>query len=236
MISFHDIAKGSDHMVKFLHVATGVRVEFPAFITDYSDSFQVGWGTENIFGRTDPIKPYQGTTRTISIGFDVVAPSVEQARKNMDNYSTLVQMMYPVYNKPLSGGFQGKGRTIKAPPILRIHFMNLVKNNSPSTLEEGLLGCISGFTFNPNREAGFFDQNNELLPKHFNISFRFDPQHESTLGFDEEEFISQGFPHDRVSAAPSSENTTSGTSEVSAKVAADILRDAKNRMSGFRGF
>jgi len=232
MISFHDIAKGSDHMIKFLHVATGKRVEFPAFITEYSDSFQVGWGNETIFGRMDPIKPYQGTTRTISLGFDVVAPSLEQAKKNMNNYSTLVQMMYPVYNKPLNGGFEGKGRTLKAPPILRIQFMNLIKNNSDSTLEEGLLGCINGFTFNPNKEAGYFDQNNELLPKHFNISFKFDPQHETTLGFDEDTFINQGFPYDRPKNEPSSPGSTSGTSEVNTKVAQDILRNMSKNMRG----
>tara|TARA_R110000822_G_scaffold124487_1_gene258930 strand:+ start:132 stop:833 length:702 start_codon:yes stop_codon:yes gene_type:complete len=232
MISFHDIAKGSDHMIRFLHVATETRVEFPAFVTEFSDSFQVGWGNETIFGRMDPVKPYQGTTRTISLGFDVVAPSLQQAKENMNNYSTLVQMMYPVYNKPLSGGFEGKGRTIKAPPILRIQFMNLIKNNSDSTLEEGLLGCISGFTFNPNKEAGFFDQNNELLPKHFNISFKFDPQHETTLGFDEENFINQGFPYDRPRNTPSSEGSTSGTPEVSAKLAQDMLRNLSKGMRG----
>ena len=60
MVSFIDIAKGSDHLVKFLHVATNTRVEFPAFINEYSDTYAVNWGTENIFGRMDPIKPYQG--------------------------------------------------------------------------------------------------------------------------------------------------------------------------------
>ena len=110
--------------------------------------------------------------------------------------------------------------------------MNLIKNNSDSTLEEGLLGCISGFTFNPNKEAGFFDQNNELLPKHFNISFKFDPQHETTLGFDEENFINQGFPYDRPRNTPSSEGSTSGTPEVSAKLAQDMLRNLSKGMRG----
>ena len=82
MISFHDIAKGSNHLVKFMHVATGTRVEFPAFITEFSDNVQVSWGTETIFGRTDPVKPYQGTTRNISLGFDVLAPTLQKAKEN----------------------------------------------------------------------------------------------------------------------------------------------------------
>ena len=223
MISFHDIAKGSDHMIKFLHVATGIRVEFPAFITDYTDNFQVGWGSEQIFGRMDPIKPYQGTTRNISLGFDVVSPSLDKARENMNNYSTLVQMMYPVYNKPLSGGFKGRGRTIKAPPLLRIKFLNLVKNNSDSSVEDGLLGCIQGFSSNPNKEAGFFDFNNELLPKHFNISFQFEPQHEHTLGFDEDKFTTRGFPYGRPAQDNRPDKANTNDREVASKNQNDLL-------------
>ena len=64
---------------------------------------------------------------------------------------------------------------------------------------EGLLGCIDGIQFNPNRDAGFFidtESNNELLPKVFNISFNLDVQHEHTVGWNERyEFISENFPY-----------------------------------------
>ena len=119
----------------------------------------------------DPIKPYRGTTRRISIAFDVLAPTLEKAKENMNNYSTLVKMMYPVYGEPLQGGEKGLGRTLKAPPLLRIQFLNLVKNYSDESMEEGLLGCIGGFSFRPNRDSGFFTLDNELLPKNFSISF-----------------------------------------------------------------
>ena len=127
MISFHNIAKGSNHLIKFLHVATGTRVEFPAFITEFSDTFNVSWGSEMIFGRMDPIKPYQGTTRSISLAFDILSNDIEMAKDNMNKYSRLIQMLYPVYNEPLTGGIKGKGRTIKAPPILRIQFLAYLK-------------------------------------------------------------------------------------------------------------
>tara|TARA_Y100001937_G_scaffold128371_1_gene204262 strand:+ start:1820 stop:2500 length:681 start_codon:yes stop_codon:yes gene_type:complete len=214
MISFKDIAVGSDHVIRFLHVATGTRVQFPAFITQFSDSYQVNWGNEQIFGRMDPIKPYQGTSRNIQLAFDVVSFSLSDSRENMDNYSTLIQMLYPVYNTPLAGGNKGFGRTLKAPPIMRIQFMNLIKSNSENSPEEGLLGCINGLSFDPNREAGFFTQSNEILPKVFNVSFQFTPLHESTLGFEENKFINTGFPYGR----PDASNQTGegqGTAEVS---------------------
>ncbi len=194
MISFHDIAKGSDHLVKFLHVATNTRVEFPAFITEFSDQVSVSWGTESIFGRTDPIKPYQGTTRTINLAFDVLSPTLEKARENLANYSKLVQMMYPVYSEPLASS-SGKGRVIKAPPLIRLQFMNFIKNTSLESREQGLLGCASGFTFNPDRNAGFFDVEGELYPKSFNISFNFSPQHETAMGFEENRFLNNQFPY-----------------------------------------
>jgi len=138
MISFHDIAKGSDCMIKFFSVATGIRVEFPAFITEFSDTYNVGWSAETLYGRMDPIQTYQGTTRTISVGFDVVSPTLEKAKENMAKYSTLTQMLYPVYSDPLTGRM-GKGRTLKAPPLMRLQFMNLIKNNSKFSDEEGFV-------------------------------------------------------------------------------------------------
>ena len=224
MISFKDIAVGSDHVVRFLHVATGTRVEFPAFITQFSDSYQVNWGTETIFGRMDPVKPYQGTTRNISLGFDVLAYNLKDARKNMDNYSKLIQMLYPVYSKPLGGQERGIGRTIQAPPIMRLQFMNLIKSNSPNSPEDGLLGCIGGFSFDPNKEAGFFTQDNEVLPKVFNVSFQYTPLHESTLGFEEERFVNTGFPYGRPKRDESLQEG-SGTSEVASFNQNKILGD-----------
>ncbi len=224
MISFHDIAKGSNHMVKFLHVATNTRVEFPAFITEFSDTVSVSWGTETIFGRTDPVKPYQGTTRNISLGFDVLSPTLEKARENMINYSKLVQMMYPVYSEPLDGA-NGQGRIIKSPPLIRLQFMNLVKNTSLDSNEEGLLGCISGFTFNPNRQqSGFFDVNGELLAKNFNISFRFEPQHETPMGFERNRFLESQFPYGA--------QTTTEQRASSNAINADVMTSRKNNILG----
>lgn len=224
MISFHDIAKGSNHLVKFLHVATGTRVEFPAFITQFSDNVSVSWGNETIFGRTDPVKPYQGTTRNISLGFDVLAPTLAKAKENLYNYSLLVKMLYPVYSEPLSGA-NDRGRVIKAPPLLRLEFMNLVRNTSLESREPGLLGCISGFNFNPNRESGFYDVEGELFPKSFNISFQFQPQHETPMGFQNNRFIDQNFPY--AAPKPTGDGETSlGTNN------ADVAQSRQNNILG----
>jgi hypothetical protein len=81
--NFSDIARSKNQVVVVTHVATGKTISFPAFITEYNDSYSVTWGEEQIFGRNDPIKPYQSTKRNMQIGFDVLSASFEEARENL---------------------------------------------------------------------------------------------------------------------------------------------------------
>ena len=147
MAFFEDIAYGKDHIIKFLHVATGTEVSFPAFVKQFGDNYTVNWSPTEIFGRTDPIQSYQNTRRTIDISFDVVSDSLENAKLNMEKYSTLKRMLYPMYGHPLRGGdFSSpgsKGRTLKAPPYIRIKFMNYIENVSDTSFEEKNHGIFS---------------------------------------------------------------------------------------------
>jgi len=205
---FNKIAESKNQVVVIKHVATGTSVSFAAFLTEYTDNYQVQWGNEQVFGRNDPIKPYQSTTRQMQIGFDVLSHNFENAKENLNKFQTLVKMLYPVYSAPLSGEGGSVGRTIKAPPLLWVKFVNFVQ---AANGQDALLGCIEGLDFNPAKEAGYFiEKSGEIFPKHFNISFRFSPQHEDPLGWDAttKEFITDTFPY---SAAPTViENTNSG--------------------------
>jgi hypothetical protein len=192
---FGKIAESKNQVIKFVHVATGTSVAFPAFLTEYSDSYSVGWGEEQIFGRNDPIKPYQSTTRSLQVGFDVLSPNMESAKDNLAKYTTLTRMLYPVYTPPLNNGVQSLGRTIKAPPLIRLKFVNMIQSADGNG---SLLGCISGFNYTPNRDVGFFvERDGSLFPKHFAISFTFAPQHESPLGWDSSTgtFLTENFPY-----------------------------------------
>ena len=196
---FGTLAERKQHTLSITHIATSTNVKFPAFITQFSDQYSVSWGNEQIYGRNDPIKPYAATTRGIQVGFEILAPTAEKARDNMVKLSKLAQMMYPVYSAPLNGQGANFGRTIKAPPLMRIKFANLIQ----STLGGGLLGCIEGFSFAPNKEAGFFTPGNEIHPKVVAIDFRFTPQHENTLGWDENgQFLASSFPYSQRSFGP----------------------------------
>lgn len=191
--SFHEIAEGMNQMLHITSVPTGKKVKFPAFIDSFSDNFSVQWGNEQSFGRVDPVTPYRATTRQISLGISVLAPTQAKAVENLTEYSKLIQMLYPVYSQPLDTG-NVAGRTIVAPPILKVKLMNYIQSANGS---DGLYGAIRGLKFDPDFKLGhFIKDNGDLIPKKFSISFTFTPQHASELGFDDsQEFLTPNFPY-----------------------------------------
>ena len=102
--------------ISITSAVTGYVVEFPAFLTDFSQTFDATWNSENVFGRMDPIATYQGTKRSISLGLDIPAGSIGEAQDNLKRCSSLTTMVYPGYNN---------GVLSKA-PLVRIKFANLI--------------------------------------------------------------------------------------------------------------
>lgn len=195
MAFFDEIAKGSGQVITFTSVATGQSVSFPAFITQFSDSYSVGWGGSTSFGRVDPIKNYQSTSRRINLGFDVLAKDEETAKQNFADFSKLIQMLYPVYSDPV--GPNTKSRTIRAAPLMRVKYANYLRSEvSPA----GLLGCIGGFNFNPKFQSGHIieEGTGDMIPLVYDISFTFEPLHEAPLGSSEMgEFLTGKFPYNQ---------------------------------------
>ena len=199
-----DYATKSNAILKIASVPTSLQVHFPAFLTDFSQNFDATWNTEEVFGRMDPIATYQGTKRTMSLGFEIPSINREEARKNLAKCGQLVQMVYPVYSNI------ARARILSKSPLVRIEFANLISskkdvasvqeganteggNGQAPVLESGseeqngvsksngLLGWISGLSWKPNLDMGMFTGNNELLPKVISISFSFNILHEEIL-------------------------------------------------------
>ena len=82
----------------------------------------------------------------------------------------LLSMLYPDYEK-----MDGGASRIKTSPLFKLRFMNLIQNvTSPglSAKDGGLLGKVSGFTYEPDLEQGFFDSfrlHDEAIEVHFAI-------------------------------------------------------------------
>lgn len=169
---------GDAGRIYFRSAAIQKTIDFPAFITQFSDNYNVGWGGTQVFGRVDPVKNYQSTSRTISISFDILSESKEDAIKNFENFEILITMLYPVYSNEIN--FANKARTISAPPLWRIKYSNYIQ--SP-TSDQGLLGCVQGITFQPKFESGHFVDKGQLIPLSYSVSLQFQPLHESPIGY-----------------------------------------------------
>ena len=149
-------------------------VSFLAFVTSFNDSFTSNWNTENVYGRQDPIGTFQGTTRVISLNFDVVAFSEDDAKDNLKKINTLTNMLYPTYNA-IEG--QSNALSLSKAPLVEMKFANLIQENSGF-----LLGWISSFSANPVIDMGMFSRDGKLYPKVHNASLTFNPQHRAQLG------------------------------------------------------
>ena len=171
--------------LEFFHVATGKTAIFKAFLTDYSDSFASEWASEKVYGRMDPIHTFQGTSRTITLSWDVPAASQAEGRKNFKNASTMYSMLYPAYRNE-AGTTAG---IIAAPPMVKLKFGNLIFDADADFAGDaktaGLLGWLSELSFAPDLTAGFFDETpGELIPQTIKLSCTFNVLHTHKLGWD----------------------------------------------------
>ena len=183
---------GSDELLKkglgleFFHVATGKSVEFKAFLNNYEDSFKSDWASEKVYGRMDPIHTFQGTERTITLGWDVPSRDFVEAQKNFNNASSMYSMLYPAYRPE---GNDNSAGLITAPPLIKLKFANLIfdadADFSGNAENAGLLGWLSDLAFAPDLEAGFFDEEpGFLIPQTIKLNCTFNVLHTHKLGWD----------------------------------------------------
>jgi len=171
-----------DNFIQFTSVISGESVKFKAFLTEFTDEYQSEWNSEQVYGRNDPIQTFRNTTRTINLGWDCPAGSVGEARVNMRAASELIRMLYPGYLRSQNV------TTINKSPVIKVKFRNFIK----SVNGDGLYVTLSGVSFSPDLEAGFFDHDEEnksepkeeLMPKLLRFSCTMTVLHRDTIGWD----------------------------------------------------
>lgn len=160
--------------IEIKSLSTGDIIHFKAFLTSFSDSYTSSYDSEEIYGRMDPIQTFKQTARKIKIDFDIPAGSESEAANNMNKIASLTRSLYPVYG--------GDGaQTLKAPPLFKIKFMNLVQDAATG---EGLIVTLEGFDFNPDVAQGFFINSNSMMPKLLKASLSMTVLHTHKLGSD----------------------------------------------------
>lgn len=177
-----------NNFIQFTSTISNTSVKFKAFLTDFSDEYQSEWNTEQVYGRNDPIQTFRNTTRTISLGWDCPAGSVFEARTNMRAAADLIRMLYPGYLR------KDNVSTIQRAPIIKVKFRNLIQDLD----NQALYVTLSGLTFAPDLDAGFFDHDppaiklalasredikEQLMPKLLRFSCTMTVLHRETIGW-----------------------------------------------------
>jgi hypothetical protein len=92
-----EYAKSSGAVLVIKSEVANKSVDFPAFLTDFSQTFASEWATEQVYGRNDPIATFQGTKRTISLAWDIPSATLADAKKNLEKCGDLASFLYPGY-------------------------------------------------------------------------------------------------------------------------------------------
>ena len=187
-------AANHDYRIYFEHIATGKRTVFKAFLTDFDDQYSSEWNDVDVYGRMDPIVTFQGTRRQINFSFDVVAGSAAQAKRNYEQSYNLIRSLYPVYSKTHHGADASRGfsaTSLRAPPLLKIRFKNLIRAGLFESVGAGpkacanipLVGKLSGLSYRPTMDVGFYETAGAIYPKVNSFSCNFTVLHTGPVGF-----------------------------------------------------
>ena len=191
-------ANGSQIFISFYSLIAGSKIgsiNFKAFVTNFQDTFSSDWGSELVFGRNDPIYSFKGTTRNISLGFQVVAATLYEAIANLERVQLLSQCLYPGYTAP-----HRRSLNLTKPPLMKLKFANLIsqhggvaganfhtlRGGSAEAKTGGLVGVIKSLNVTPNFEYGAFDGPGPatIYPKLIEITIDYGVIHQAELGFD----------------------------------------------------
>lgn len=202
------LANHARQVISFQHTPSGQEVFFKAFITAFNESYNCDWGSEPIFGRTDPIYMFKGNQRQVSLTFNVPASSEGEAYENLGRVQKLIQFLYPAYKRMggtlAASANQPYANTIAQSPLIKLKVMNLLASNNASTrgsqvkrqqmyddykgmpdAQFGELGAISSLQVDHNlTENGSLEKApNTILPKNITVSVTFNVIHQKPIGW-----------------------------------------------------
>jgi hypothetical protein len=160
---------------------------FPAYITNFTDRYNIQFNSQDVYGRNDPIPTYQSTKRGITVTLKIPCFDRDDANENMKKINAFIRNLYPSY-KEVQGDF-----ILSAPPLIRVKFANLVVNHvNPA---QGLLGYLTSFSYNFTPSDGFFMSNgiafaaSALFFRSYTISFTMNVLHDTLIGYKDGKFM-----------------------------------------------
>lgn len=196
----HILAARKEQLLYVQHIASKKKIGLFAMLTNLSNNYNINWDQEQVYGRPDPIVGYANTSRSIRIGFSLVAANLAEARFNynktlgrggMERVS-LSNMFYPTY-KEINGY-----KTIASPPILAIKHVQLIQSYGDAVDGGFLVGYVQGATITPKFDQGVYEDGengNYIYPKIIDIGLDFNVLHDYDLGWKASTgFLAELFP------------------------------------------
>jgi len=124
----------------FQDLRTNEIISFHAFLDSLTDTINPNYSTFPGYGRLDPVRIYESTTRSISIGFTVVATSKQDFNTMWYKINKFVTLLYPQWTKgtmvgqSLEGGVTSKflqpnTQVLGASPLVRMRVGDIIKSN-----------------------------------------------------------------------------------------------------------
>ena len=156
-------------MFEDLRLKTPEFLYFRAFIkSGLSENFAPEWTQTRYYGRVDQVPTYMGTTRTLSISFDVVAFSPKDLAVMWKKLKKLQSMVYPMYD---TNGFMSAG------PIVRIRLGDLIVSDSG----RGLPGYITSMNYSYDNAIWEIEPKSKV-PRNVSVSLSFTVLHDGNPG------------------------------------------------------
>ena len=189
-----------EQQIVFYHQWSQKVLSFKAFLTQYNENWTNNWEEQSLVRRFNKQYTFNNVQRSISLGWDLPAYDFAEAKKNLENCSMFVRMMYPKVD--------ANGATTGMNPIWYMSLMNFVHNSAvsvggtgggtsalgmSSVLDEGLAktglkGFPGNFQFAPDLESGFFEATedsktvpNAVYPKLIRVSMDYTPIFDESL-------------------------------------------------------
>jgi len=151
----------SEYMPFYFHdLRTNEIISFHAFISDMKDSFSVSYTDTDAYGRIDPVKIYNKTARSLSVGFWLIATSQEDFDSMWLSINKLTNMVYPQWSSGRQLASGGKSfimpfsQTPTASPMIRLRIGDFVRSNGSKFNLMKLFGLQEGAGEEPKFSFG----------------------------------------------------------------------------------
>ena len=145
---------------------TNEIISFHAFLNSLSDQINPNFNSQGAYGRMDDVHVYNGTKRSITCGFTLMATSQEDFDNMWYKINKITTLLYPQWTQGSQVGRDGStfiqpfSQVIGASPIVRLRIGDVIKSNyskynlgrifgignkGTSIKNDGLIGATASF-------------------------------------------------------------------------------------------